>query len=73
MHESGLHPALEPARALVEQGLEGRRSFLEGLRVEGFDDIAGAGEAQTEIGVLGDVVSVPESDFAQRSDAKMRY
>ena len=39
--------------------------------VEGLDDIARAGEAQAEIGVLGDVIGVPESDFAQRLDAKM--
>jgi len=68
-----LHPALEPASALIEQCLEGQRGFLEGLRVECFDDIAGAGEAQAEIGVLGDVIGVPESDFAERLDAKMRY
>ena len=73
MHQRGLHPAFEPAGALIEQGLESQRGFLEGLRVEGFDDVAGAGETQAEIGVLGDVIGVPESDFAERLDAKMRY
>ncbi len=73
MHQRGLHPALEPAGALIEQSLEGQRGFLEGLRVECLDDVAGAGEAQAEIGVLGDVIGVPESDFTQRLDAKMRY
>jgi hypothetical protein len=73
MHQRGLHPTLEPAGALVEHCLEGLRGFLEGLRVECFDDVAGAGEAQAEIGVLGDVVGVPEPDFAERLDAKMRY
>ena len=32
---------------------------------------AGASEAQTEIGILGDIVGVSESDLAQRLDAKM--
>jgi hypothetical protein len=73
MHKRRLHPTLEPASALVEQGLEGQRRFLESPRVECFDDIAGAGEAQAEIGVLGDVIGVPKSDFAERLDAKVRY
>jgi hypothetical protein len=50
-----LHIALEPARTLLEPGLEPRRGFLERRRIEHRDAGAATRQANPKIGVLRDV------------------
>src|SRR5262245_50603914 len=71
VHEPGLHPAPEPARALPEPpAAVGRRFFISG----GGDhcrSVAETGKPNAEIGILGYIVWIPAANFTQRLGAKM--
>ena len=71
VHQPGLHPALEPARALPEPRAEARRRFLVGGRRNDRGAIAEARQPHAEIGVLGHVVGVPGADPPQHRGAEM--
>src|SRR5262249_19410641 len=71
VHEPGLHPSLEPARALPNPIANPCRRFFVGRGIDHARPVAEASEPHAEIGILGDVVRIPSADFAKCRCAKM--
>src|SRR3954454_23881561 len=71
VHRPGLHPTFEPARALAQPGAKACWRLFVGGRVDDGRAIAEAREPDAEIGILGDVVSIPSADVMQRGGAEM--
>ena len=71
VHQPGLDPAFEPARALAQPGAELRRRLLIGGRIDHARSIAEARQPHAEIGILGDVIGIPAADLAQRRGMEM--
>src|SRR3954454_21707202 len=69
--EPGLHPALEPARALPDPRLHARRRFLIGGRANDGRAVSESRKPHAEVGILGDIEGVPPAGIAQRLRAKM--
>src|SRR5437868_14927371 len=63
MHEPGLHPSLEPARALAEPIANVVRRFFVGRGIDHARSVAEASEPHAEIGIFCDVVRVPSANF----------
>ena len=67
----GLHPALRPAAALRQPGIEPGWCLFLRARWQNADMEAEAGETKAEIGIFGHVPGIPAADFAQNPGAKM--
>ena len=71
VHQQRLQIALDPARALLDPGRGLVARLLEGGGVDDADAVALLGQADAEIGVLGDVERIPGAKLAQHVDLEM--
>ena len=65
MYDQRLHPALHPARALLEPGIEVDRRLLAGPAGNGAGFELQPRQPDAEIGVFGDIEGIPAADLAQ--------
>lgn len=70
MHGESLGVALDPARTLVKPGGRPFRCLLARRRGDEPGAVSAGGEAEAEIGILGDVARVPEAHGFQRIAAE---
>ena len=71
VHQKRLHVALDPARALAQPLTGAAARLLVSRRIDDADPVSLLSDADTQIGVFGDVEGVPGVQFAQYVDAKM--
>ena len=60
-----------PAGALAEPNAETVRGVFQRLARQRADAVAETGKAQSQIGVLGEIVIIPAADMVERGTAKI--